>query len=41
MFAVRGVIDQHGGTIDIDDADEGGALIRLWLPVNEPDTLTD
>ena len=41
MFIVRGVIDQHGGTIDIDDADEGGALIRLWLPVNEPDTLTD
>ncbi|HPU12925.1 MAG TPA: PAS domain-containing sensor histidine kinase [Aeromicrobium sp.] len=41
MFIVRGVVDQHGGIIDIEDASEGGALIKVWLPVNEPDTLTD
>lgn len=41
MFIVRGVIDQHGGSIEIDDAPGGGAAIRLWVPVNEPETLTD
>lgn len=40
MFIVRGVVDQHGGTIAIADAEGGGACIRVWLPVNEPDTLT-
>ncbi|WP_313406488.1 ATP-binding protein [Aeromicrobium sp.] len=40
MFIVRGVVDQHGGTITIDDAEGGGASIGVWLPVNEPDTMT-
>lgn len=40
MFIVRGVVDQHGGTIAIADADGRGACIRVWLPVNEPDTMT-
>jgi len=40
MFIVRGVVDQHGGTIAIADAEGGGACIRVWLPVNEPDTMT-
>lgn len=40
MFIVRGVVDQHGGSILIDDAEGGGASICVWFPVNEPDTLT-
>ncbi len=41
MYIVRGIVEQHGGRIDIDDAEEGGALLRIWVPVNEPDALTD
>lgn len=41
MYIVRGIVEEHGGTIEIDDAEDGGALIRVWLPVNEPDALTD
>lgn len=40
MFIVRGVVDQHGGTIVIEDAEGGGASIYVWFPVNEPDTMT-
>lgn len=40
MFIVRGVVDQHGGHILIEDAEGGGASICVWFPVNEPDTLT-
>ncbi len=39
MFIVRGVVDQHGGTITIEDAEERGASICVWFPVNEPDTM--
>ena len=41
MYIVRGIVEQHGGRIDIDDSEEGGALLRIWVPVNEPDALTD
>jgi signal transduction histidine kinase len=41
MYIVRGIVEEHGGRIDIADADCGGALIRIWVPVNEPDGLTD
>lgn len=41
MYIVRGIVEQHGGKIDIQDAEGGGAQIRVWFPVNEPDTLTD
>ena len=40
MFIVRGVVDQHGGSISIEDADGGGASICVWFPVNEPDSMT-
>ena len=40
MFIVRGVVDQHGGSISIADAPGGGAVISVWFPVNEPDTVT-
>lgn len=41
MYIVRGIVEEHGGRIDIGEADGGGALIRVWLPVNEPDGLSD
>lgn len=41
MYIVQGIVGEHGGTVHIGDADGGGAAIRVWLPVNEPDALTD
>lgn len=41
MYIVRGIVEEHGGRIEIGDADGGGACIRVWVPVNEPDALTD
>ncbi len=41
MYIVRGIVEQHGGHIDILDADGGGARIQVWFPINEPDSLTD
>ncbi len=41
MYIARGIVEQHGGRIDILDSDGAGALIRVWLPINEPDALTD
>lgn len=41
MYIVRGIVEEHGGQIDIQDSEGGGAAIRIWLPINEPDALTD
>lgn len=41
MFIVRGIVDQHGGSIRIDDDPRGGASITVWLPVNEPEGMSD
>ena len=41
MYIVRGIVVEHGGSINITDAPEGGANIRVWFPINEPDALTD
>ncbi len=41
MYIARGIVEQHGGAIDILDADGGGARLRIWFPINEPDSLTD
>ena len=41
MYIVRGIVEEHGGKIDIQDAEGGGAQIRVWFPINEPDTMTD
>ncbi|MBC7633215.1 PAS domain-containing sensor histidine kinase [Aeromicrobium sp.] len=41
MYIVRGIVEQHGGSIDILDAEGGGAQIRVWFPINEPDSMTD
>lgn len=36
MFIVAGIVDEHGGSITIEDAEDHGADVRVWLPVNEP-----
>jgi signal transduction histidine kinase len=41
MYIVRGIVVEHGGTINVSDAPEGGANVRVWFPINEPDALTD
>ena len=41
MYIVRGITEEHGGRIDIVDSDDGGACVRVWLPVNEPPGMTD
>ncbi|MDX6277303.1 MAG: hypothetical protein QOJ72_1431 [Nocardioidaceae bacterium] len=41
MYIVRGIVVEHGGSITITDGADGGANIRVWFPINEPDALTD
>jgi signal transduction histidine kinase len=36
MYIVAGIVDEHGGSIAIDDGRERGAIVRVWLPINEP-----
>lgn len=37
LYVVRGIVDAHGGSIDVDRADGGGARFRFRLPVGAPD----
>jgi len=41
MYIVRGIVEEHGGSIAISDAPGGGAKVGVWLPINEPDAMTD
>ncbi len=41
MYIVRGIVEEHGGAIDIQDAEGGGAQIRVWFPINEPASMSD
>ena len=41
MYIVRGIVEEHGGWIDILDAEGGGAQIRVWFPINEPASMSD
>ncbi|WP_236757627.1 PAS domain-containing sensor histidine kinase [Aeromicrobium sp. PE09-221] len=41
MFIVRGVVEQHHGTIDIGSTEVGGARITVRLPINQPAGLVD
>lgn len=36
MFIVAGIVDEHGGSIEITESPGGGANIQVWLPVNRP-----
>ena len=35
LAIVKKLVEEHGGTIDAENLDEGGAAIRIQLPVNE------
>ena len=35
LAIVKKLVEEHGGTIEAENQDEGGALIRIQLPVNE------
>ena len=41
MYIVRGIVLEHGGQVEITDAEGGGADISAWFPINEPDAMTD
>ncbi len=41
LYIVRGLVDAHAGEVMILNSPEGGARIRIWLPVAEPETLTE
>lgn len=39
LYLVRGLVQAHGGSITIDDAESGGALFRFTLPAEPPPVL--
>ncbi len=41
MFIVKGVVTLHQGEILIEDEEPKGARITVWIPINEPSTLSD
>lgn len=41
MFIARGVVQEHGGSIEIADAEGGGARITVRFPINEPRAMHD
>lgn len=41
MFIVAGIVDQHGGSLEIIDGPRRGANVRVWLPVGQSWTAPD
>ncbi|MFC6151934.1 MULTISPECIES: ATP-binding protein [Mumia] len=41
LYIVKGVVDAHGGEIEVCDGDRGGACVGVWFPENVPDVLRD
>lgn len=39
LYIVKGVVDAHGGEIEVCDGDKGGACIGVWFPENMPEAL--
>ncbi len=39
LYIVRGLVEAHDGEVSIFSGPAGGARIRIWLPVAEPETL--
>jgi len=35
LAIVRKIVEEHGGRIEADNDPAGGALVRVWLPVDE------
>ncbi|NUU20530.1 MAG: PAS domain-containing protein [Streptomycetaceae bacterium] len=40
LYIVKGLVEAHGGTIDVGRAEGGGAMFRFRLPAGMPDVLT-
>jgi hypothetical protein len=36
LFIAKGIVDAHGGSIDAENADSGGAVVRFRLPAGTP-----
>jgi signal transduction histidine kinase len=36
LYIVKGIVEAHGGTIEVDDAPTGGAQFRVLLPAGQP-----
>jgi signal transduction histidine kinase len=36
LYIVKGIVEAHGGTIDVDEAPGGGARFRVVLPAGRP-----
>ncbi|MBW9206000.1 PAS domain-containing protein [Mumia sp. zg.B53] len=41
LYIVKGVVDAHGGEIEVCDGDKGGACVGVWFPENVPEVLRD
>ncbi len=41
LYIVRGLVEAHSGEVSILDNAAGGARVRVWLPVAEPESLSD
>jgi PAS domain S-box-containing protein len=41
LYIVQGLVDAHAGEVEVVDNPQGGARIRIWLPVAEPAALSD
>lgn len=41
LYVVKGVVDAHGGEIEVCDGDRGGACVGVWFPENLPEVLRD
>jgi signal transduction histidine kinase len=39
LYIVCGLVEAHGGEVTMLDRPTGGARVRIWLPVAEPETL--
>jgi two-component system nitrogen regulation sensor histidine kinase NtrY len=41
LAIVKKIMEEHRGTVDLENAADGGALVRLWLPLGSPDVGQD
>ncbi len=41
LYIVKGLVEAHGGRIEVSNAEEGGAVFRFVLPVGTPEAFLD
>lgn len=37
LAVVHGIVQEHGGKIEVADSDMGGAMVRMWIPLRAAD----